>query len=114
MYAGLPCVCGTSYLYRGALKYHVKLFPAAIDDLNTAISLDPAHSALAFFNRALCYQATGSLHQVKIAISFSLPPLTIIINFASACTCICICSPIVKARHLFRWLCLLLDRDVFA
>ena len=52
------------FLCRGALKYHVKLYSGAIDDLNTAINLDPAHAALAFFNRALCYQATGKLQKV--------------------------------------------------
>jgi hypothetical protein len=52
------------YLCRGALKYHLKLYSGAVDDLNTAISLDPAHAAIAFFNRALCHQATGELHKV--------------------------------------------------
>ena len=54
------------FLCRGALKYHVKLYSGAIDDLNTAISLDPAHATLAFFNRALCYQATGKLQKVGL------------------------------------------------
>ena len=52
------------HLHRGALKYHVKLYSGAIEDLNTAISLDPTHAALAYFNRALCFEATGNLHQV--------------------------------------------------
>ena len=65
----LPLKCNSHnilnlFLCRGALKYHVKLYSGAIDDLNTAINLDPAHAALAFFNRALCHQATGKPNKV--------------------------------------------------
>ena len=54
------------FLCRGALKYHIKLYSGAIDDLNTAISLDPTHTAFTFFNSALCHQATGKLNKVCV------------------------------------------------
>jgi hypothetical protein len=41
--------------YRGALKYLARSFKYAVHDLNEAIKLDQT-CALAYFNRALCYQ----------------------------------------------------------
>lgn len=43
------------YLYRGALKYLARSPLYAIDDLTDAIKLDQT-CALAYYNRALCYQ----------------------------------------------------------
>ena len=58
------------------MKYQVKLYPGAIEDFNTAISLDPPHAALAYFNRALCYEATGMLKKVPILLEMVLPVCT--------------------------------------
>ncbi|KAK3100715.1 hypothetical protein FSP39_024147 [Pinctada imbricata] len=44
-----------SYLYRGALKYHIMAYDLAIRDLDIATSID-SMCELAYFNRAVCYQ----------------------------------------------------------
>lgn len=51
---------------RGSLKYLIRAYHGAIEDLTVAIDLDPAHSAPAYFNRALCYQALGKPIKVLI------------------------------------------------
>lgn len=40
---------------RGALKYHIKAYSLAIQDLTRAAAIDTA-SPFAYFNRAVCYQ----------------------------------------------------------
>ena len=52
--------------HRGALKYHNKSYSSAIEDFTAAIALDPGHTSLAHFNRALCYQETGQLDKVCV------------------------------------------------
>ena len=44
-----------AYLYRGALKYLARSYSHAIYDLTKAIELDTT-CAVAYFNRALCFQ----------------------------------------------------------
>lgn len=46
------------YLYRGALKYHIRAYELAIKDLTQATKIDNQCS-LAYFNRAVCYHNSG-------------------------------------------------------
>lgn len=46
------------YLYRGALKYHIRAYELAMRDLTQATKIDNKCS-LAYFNRAVCYQDSG-------------------------------------------------------
>lgn len=47
-----------AYLYRGALKYHIKAYELAAKDLSQAARIDNQCS-LAYFNRAVCYHDSG-------------------------------------------------------
>lgn len=49
--------------FRGALKYHIHSYPLAIRDLTMAVTLD-SRCALAYFNRAICYQDSGNVEKV--------------------------------------------------
>ena len=53
------------YDYRGSLKYLIKIYGGAIEDLTKAIQLDRPHSFLAHYNRALCYQAINEPQKVN-------------------------------------------------
>jgi tetratricopeptide (TPR) repeat protein len=43
-----------AYLYRGCLKYSIRLYDHAINDLTKALEIDPS-CAHAYYNRALCH-----------------------------------------------------------
>jgi len=49
-----------AYLYRGCLKYSIRLYDHAINDLTKALQIDPSCSH-AYYNRALCYIRRGKL-----------------------------------------------------
>ena len=49
---------------RGALKYHIKAYELAIRDLSKAASIDST-CALAYFNRAVCYQENKDYQKVS-------------------------------------------------
>ena len=49
----------SSARHRGALKFYIKAFRLAIDDLSTAISLD-TKCLHAYFNRALCHHQNNN------------------------------------------------------
>ena len=49
-----------AYLYRGCLKYSIRLYDHAINDLTKALQIDPSCSH-AYYNRALCYIRRGNL-----------------------------------------------------
>jgi len=56
----------TEFQYcRGSLKYLIKIYRGAIEDLTTAIQLDRPHSFLAHYNRALCYHAINEPWKVS-------------------------------------------------
>ena len=56
-----------AHLYRGALKYNIRAFRLAIIDLNRALDLDKT-CRLAYYDRALCRQATGNVPKVSLAV----------------------------------------------
>lgn len=47
-----------AFLYRGAMKYHIKAYELAVKDLSQATRIDN-RCALAYFNRAVCYHDSG-------------------------------------------------------
>nr|KAG5709228.1 hypothetical protein BaRGS_017980 [Batillaria attramentaria] len=53
-----------AYLYRGALKYHIKAFDLAIRDLSKAATIDNT-CPLPYFNRAVCYQENKQYSKVQ-------------------------------------------------
>ena len=52
-----------SWCTRGALKYHISAFTLAIRDLTQAIAIDST-CALAYFNRAVCYDHSNQPQKV--------------------------------------------------
>ena len=54
----------TCIFHRGALKYHIKAYELAIRDLSKAASIDSS-CALAYFNRAVCYQENKDYQKVS-------------------------------------------------
>ena len=53
------------FVFRGALKFHIRAFELAIRDLSKAASIDSA-CPLAYFNRAVCYQEFKDYQKVRI------------------------------------------------
>ena len=53
---------------RGALKYHIRAYSLAIRDLSHAIAIENK-CALAYFNRAVCYQDSGDWQKVCVTSS---------------------------------------------
>jgi hypothetical protein len=49
---------------RGALKYHIKAFELAIQDLSKAAAIDHV-CPLPYFNRAVCYQENKQYAKVS-------------------------------------------------
>ena len=62
------------YLYRGCLKYSIRLYDHAINDLSKALEIDPS-CAHAYYNRALCYIRRGN-------ISYALKDFAIVLCLA--------------------------------
>jgi tetratricopeptide (TPR) repeat protein len=65
-----------AYLYRGCLKYSIRLYDHAINDLGKALQIDPS-CAHAYYNRALCYIRRGNL-------SYAFKDFAIVLCLASA------------------------------
>ena len=59
------------FFTRGALKYHIKAYELAIKDLSKAASIDST-CALAYFNRAVCYQENRDYQKVFYNFKISL------------------------------------------
>jgi tetratricopeptide (TPR) repeat protein len=67
-----------AYLYRGCLKYSLRLYNHAIIDLTKALEIDPSCSH-AYYNRALCYIRRGNL-------SYAFKDFAIVLCLASSVT----------------------------
>ena len=65
-----------AYLYRGCLKYSLRLYNHAIIDLTQALKID-ASCSHAYYNRALCYIRLGNL-------SYAAKDFAIVLSLASA------------------------------
>ncbi|CAF4159750.1 unnamed protein product, partial [Adineta steineri] len=65
-----------AYLYRGCLKYSIRLYDHAINDLTKALQIDPSCSH-AYYNRALCYIRRRNL-------SYALKDFAIVLCLASS------------------------------
>jgi len=60
-----------AFVYRGALKFKIGAFQRAAGDLSHAIKLDD-QCRLAYYNRAICYQAMDNLQQVESNLCYLL------------------------------------------
>ena len=58
-----------AYLYRGSLKFHIKAFKFAVNDLTKVISIEN-NCLLGYFNRAVCYHEMG--HYFKAIKDYSV------------------------------------------